>query len=369
MPQIALFAARGWQVELVTSQVPAHSVIRRTGGLRLIEIPMTRAVSPLRDAWGFLRWWQYLRRSRPDVLLASTPKASLLGLLSARLAGVTCRVYHVRGLRLEGQTGLRRRLGRLTERLSIAAATAVVCDSPSLLLKMHELGIMDGSTGTVLGSGSACGVDVTKFHPVSTDSHSAHRDEPMAIGFVGRVCRDKGVPELLEAVTTLHSAGAQVTLTIVGDIEEPEVLPEGNPGDTVDSWLRIEGRRSDVDEVLRGFDVFCLPTHREGLPIAMLEAMATGLPVVATNATGCRDIVDDGINGLLVPVSDVTALTEALLRLVEDVDLRTHLGKNARESVRRDFPDHVVNSRFVDFVENECSRMGVRVRARGLSDE
>ena len=366
-PQLEMLSARGWQVHLVTSSVPALSPLRDLPGIRVHEIAMIRRASLFVDLQGFIRWTRLLRQIKPDVVLVSTPKASLLGLLSARLTRVHCRIYHARGLRLEGLTGLQQHVGRAVEKLCTRSSTSVVCDSESLLTLMRDLKLLRSSQGVVLGRGSACGVNTELFHPVEpnlTDCDgqiTGALETPVVVGFVGRVCADKGIPELIAAVSELRKTRSDVSLTLVGELEEPEVLEAYSSEIAPGGWLRIEGFRTDIPEVMRGFTIFCLPSHREGMPISILEAMSSGLPVVTTNSTGCRDLIENDVNGFALPVGDVPALTGALLRLAENSQLRGSLGANARKSVVRDFEQASVNARFVDFIEDENLSALIRV--------
>ena len=328
---------------------------------------MIRRASLFVDLRGLFGWTRLLRQIKPDVVLVSTPKASLLGLLSARLTRVHCRIYHARGLRLEGLTGLQRHLGGAIEKICTRSSTSVVCDSESLLTLMRELKLLRSSQGVVLGRGSACGVNTELFHPEEPNSIDCDRqitgalETHVVVGFVGRVCADKGIPELIAAVSELRKTRSDVSLTLVGELEEPEVLEAHSVEIALGGWIRIEGTRTDIPEVMRGFTIFCLPSHREGMPISILEAMSSGLPVVTTNATGCRDLIENDVTGFAVPVGDVPALTRALRRLAEDSQLRGSLGANARKSVVQDFEQESVNSRFVDFIKDQNLSALVRV--------
>jgi glycosyltransferase involved in cell wall biosynthesis len=358
-PQLEMLSSRGWQVHLVTSSVPALSPLRDVPGIRVHEIGMIRRASFFADLTGLIRWTRLLRQIKPDVVLVSTPKASLLGLLSARLTRVPCRIYHARGLRLEGLAGLQQHLGGAIEKVCTRSSTAVVCDSESLLTLMRELKLLRPFQGVVLGRGSACGVNTQLFHPKEPNSTKCDvqltgaLEMPVVIGFVGRVCADKGISELIAAVSELRKTRSDISLTLVGELEEPEVLEAHSVEIALGGWIRIEGARTDIPKVMRSFTIFCLPSHREGMPISILEAMSCGLAVVTTNATGCRDLIENDVNGFAVPVGDVQGLTRALLRLAEDSQLRESLGANARELVVRDFEQAQVNSRFIDFIEDE----------------
>jgi glycosyltransferase involved in cell wall biosynthesis len=224
-----------------------------------------------------------------------------------------------------------------------------------LLAELHARGLVAPDDGTVLGAGSACGVDTSKFKPalISSSDVGAQRPTRVTIGFVGRICADKGVPELIQAVAQLRECGIDARLLLVGELEEPSVMEPWLGRDGAADWISIEGWRDDLPAVMRDMDVFCLPSHREGMPISILEAMATGLPVVTTTATGCRDLVVDGVNGVLVPIDDVEALARGLALLARDPNLRHQWGASGRAIVERDFESARVNERFVDFLAQQ----------------
>jgi len=233
---------------------------------------------------------------------ASTPKAGLLSGVAAWLARVPCRVYTLRGLRLETATGLKRALLWVTEWISCKCAHRVVCVSPSLRARAIGLKLVGDSKAIVLGEGSG-GVDIRRFSPAGRESAETQslREKlgiaanALVIGFVGRLVRDKGIRELIEAFQGLNRKQPGLQLLLVGDFEqgdpvEPEIrrFIESSP-----AMIR-PGFVSDTAPYYGLMDVLALPTYREGFPGVPLEAQASGVPVVTTTATGAVDSVVDG---------------------------------------------------------------------------
>jgi glycosyltransferase involved in cell wall biosynthesis len=354
--QMSDLAERGWDVHLATSPDPGFEHLVALPGVTVHPLPMKRDPDPASDLRSLLHWRRLIREIRPDIVVASTPKAGLLGMLAARQQNVPLRLYHVRGLRAEGLSGAVRRISLASERAAVWAATDVLCDSESLRDEMRALGLLQPDQGIVLGAGSCCGVDTAFFRPPSPEERSAARQalgagqHEVVIGFVGRLATDKGVLDLLSAVRDLHATDRTVRLALVGPPED-DALAGPIAGATAQGWAFAPGAVADPRPSYWAFDLFCLPSRREGFPISPLEAQACGLPVVTTTATGCRDSVVDGTTGLLVPPADVPALHSALASLTDDSDRRTAMGRAAEGWVRASFEQSDVRGRFIAYLE------------------
>lgn len=355
--QMGQMASRGWDVHLVSSPGSALDELAQALGVTVHALPMAREPRPLRDGSALGAWIRLLRKLRPDLVVASTPKAGLLGMLAARFAGVPHRVYHLRGLRAQGLHGALRAVSLASERVTIRNATDVLCDSPSLLDELRALGLLRRDQGVVLGAGSCCGIDVTRFRPPSCEERETARlglglpSEAVVIGFVGRLTEDKGVAELLTAVEGLAAADPRVHLVLAGpneagpDLEARLATIEASPR------VHIVGPVSDPRLVYWATDIFALPSYREGFPIAPLEAQACGLPVVTTTATGCRDAVQPGVTGITIEPRDASALADALRTLIDDPGMRLQFSADARLRTVHDFTDASVVQGQIAYLE------------------
>jgi glycosyltransferase involved in cell wall biosynthesis len=156
---------------------------------------------------------------------------------------------------------------------------------------------------------------------------------------VGRLVREKGYAEAFQAAARLQSRCPQVRVAVVGPDEPDKTdgLTAANRRAAVSAGVRFLGHRDDVVRLYAGMDIFVLASHREGFPLTPMEAAAMGVPVVATDIRGCRQIIDDGVTGLLVPVGDELALTTAIERLATDATERHRLGAAARTKALQDF--------------------------------
>jgi len=290
---------------------------------------------------------------RPDLTEFSTPKAGLLGTVAARLAGVPRRVYMLRGLKLERSEGWKRHLLLMLERLAASCATLVLCNSASLRAEALALGIGSDAKLRLLGTGSSNGVDVERFAPGPNELGpilGLPADAPV-VGFVGRLTRDKGVPELIEAFEVIRSAVPNVRLLLVGWFDEAEDALSEDLQRSIRAHpqIHLTGFVDDTAPYYRAMDVMVLPTWREGFPNVVLEAAATGVPVVTTIATGARDSVVPEVTGLLIPPGYPEAISEAVVRLLRDGDLRGRMGLAARSWILEHFVDDRVLGLTTDF--------------------
>ncbi len=344
--QLKFLREVGYEVAVAAAPGSELTAIARAEGARAIEVSLTREITPVRDLVALVRMWSILRRLRPAIINFGTPKAGLIAGLAARLSGVRCRIYTLRGLRAETTTGIKRLLLLLSERIACACAHRVICVSESLRRKAVALGLVSAERVVVLGSGSSNGVGVSEFGNEERNREQAQElrkkleipEGAPVVGFVGRFTRDKGMAELTEAFALLREGFPELRLLMVGDFEEGDMPP-------AEVVKRIQG---DSNIVCTGFvdeaapyyhvmDVLALPTYREGFPNVVLEAQVAGKPAVVTNATGAVDSVIDGVTGLIVPVGDSGALAASLAKLLRDPSLATAMGENGRKRVIDEF--------------------------------
>lgn len=349
--QLAYLRQAGFEVAVISA--PGEQLDLLCGEQDVIPLPvaMDREIAPLRDLAALWRIYAILRRLRPDLVNSGTPKAGLLVGVAAWLAGVPCRLHTLRGLRSDTASGLKRRVLLLAERMSCLTAHRVLCNSESLRRRAIALGLVDAQHSLVLGHGSSNGVDATRFvsSPGSQRKAAELRKyleipaEAPVIGFVGRLTRDKGIPELVQAFDILRARRPELRLLLIGDREAGDPLPAALLERLAqDRQIICTGAVPDPAPYYLLMTVYALPTLREGFPNSVLEAQAAGLPVVTTRATGAVDSIVDGQTGLLVPAADATALAGALERLSSDSELARRMGAAGRERATRDFPPQLI---------------------------
>ena len=230
--RIRVLSRAGFRVVLVSGP---GELLERTAsrtGVECIALPMRRCIAPLTDLVALVRLWRILGRVKPDLVEFSTPKAGLLGMIAAKLRGVPWRVYMLRGLKLERSRGFKRWILLVAERVACCCAHVVLCNSKSLRVEALALGLAPAAKLLVLGEGSSNGVDIERFSPGSSavrEQFSIPRDAPV-VGFVGRLTRDKGLPELIEAFDRILLAEPSTHLLLVGWFDRAE--------DALDAELR-----------------------------------------------------------------------------------------------------------------------------------
>jgi glycosyltransferase involved in cell wall biosynthesis len=320
--------AAGYRVLVITG-VDAHGDAIRSLGFDLFPIKISRkGMHPVRELPALLRLVRVLRRIRPDLLHSIAQKPVLYGSLAARLTGIRAVVAALPGLGWLFTSDVRRaRLGRglvmLGYRLLLRGANVrVLVQNTADRTELKRVGGLDA----VLIPGS--GVDLGRFVPCPAPPG------PVTIVLASRLLWDKGVGELVEAARFLRARMVGCRCVLVG------MPDDGNPAsvtrERLESWqaegvIEWWGYREDMAAVLRQAHIACLPSYyREGIPKFLLEAAASGLPLVTTDMPGCRDTVEPEANGLLVPPRDAPALAAALRRLIEDEDLRERFGRRSR---------------------------------------
>jgi glycosyltransferase involved in cell wall biosynthesis len=324
----------GFRVTLVSSPGELLDRTAAREGVEFIAIPMRREIALVADLVSLARLCRLLLRLRPDMTEFSTPKAGLLGTLAAMLCGVPRRVYMLRGLKLETSTGFKRLILLASERLAAACAQVVLCNSNSMRAEALALGVAPEAKLHLLGEGSSNGVNVKRFAPGPSDVRNrlGLPQEAPVVGFVGRLTRDKGLPELIEAFDTILKTEPEAHLLLVGWFDAAEDALSTALRARILSHPRIHctGFVTDTAPYYRAMDLMVLPTWREGFPNVVLEAAATGIPVITTLCTGSRDSVVPEVTGLLIPPGYPEAISEAVLRLLRNPELRSHMGQAAR---------------------------------------
>ena len=341
----------GYEVHVITSDGPEiPSLKRRADHVHIVA--MRRQVDVIADFRALLGWMRILVRVRPDFVLAGTPKAGLVGMIASWVTRVPRRAYFLQGLRLEGTQGLKRAILSKMEFLTSWCSQVVIAVSPSVADRYRELGLAAGRPLAVPHHGSSHGVDTVFFSPrqQSPDLIKAiglASDLPV-VTFIGRLTADKGPDALLGALRRIRLQGLSIQLLVVGAQDEADSAYYLSQIEREATAIMVVSHVQDVRPYLAASDVVVLPTRREGMPNVVLEAAAMAVASVTTDATGAVDSVVDGQTGLIVPVGDEGALADAVVRLLQDADLRLQMGRNARERAVKDFQPADVSRAVVD---------------------
>jgi len=231
--------------------------------------------------------------------------------------------------------------------------------SPEDFELLWQRRIMPRSKLQLLGNG----VDLERFRP-NPELREQVREElgltegQVAVGLVARLVEEKGVLELIASAERLDD---RFVVLIIGpkDHEKSDAVSDDLLSRAEADGVRFLGMRKDVDRLYQGLDVFVLPSHREGFPRAAMEAAASGLPVIATDIRGCRQVVDHGVNGFLFPVRDVDALTAAIVRVGADAGMRSEMSRASVELARAQFDERKIVNRVMGAYADVAARKGV----------
>ena len=332
---------KGWEVVFLSPE-GEHAEKLKEAGFRHIVFNFSRkGINPIREAETIRRIRAVYEAEKPDLVHHFTIKCVIYGSLAAKETGINAVVNSITGL---GYMFLSNRphvrvIREIVKRLykKALAGTQVIFENPDDRALFLEMGLTtEENSHIVLGTG----IDTERFKPVPPTNNI-----PLTI-LPARMIWDKGVKEFVDAATEIRKAGIQARFALVGnnDVGNPTCIPfeqltqwqkEGN----VEWW----GWQDDVPTVLSMCHIVCLPSYREGLPKILIEAASCGRPIVTTDVPGCREVVRDGENGLLVPAKNAGALKDALLRLIESRELRETMGNASREKAVRLFSNEIVN--------------------------
>ncbi len=329
LPLAQAVQAAGHDVVLMTSTTDPELVARiEAAGLRLHAIPLSRQGMRPREEWRSLQAvLRVLRTERPVLLHAIAQKPVLYGALATRLGRAPALVATLAGMGYVF-TARTRRARWLKAGLTLAyrvllgqPRARVIVQNPD---DQAELRRNAGVDATLI---RGAGVDLARFRPQPPPAG------PVTVVLASRMLWDKGLQEFVDAAALLRARGVPARMVLVGkpDPSNPSAVPEAQLRQWHDSGaVEWWGHRADMPAVLAQAHIVCLPSYREGLPTILIEAAAAGLPLVATDVPGCREVVQAGENGFLVPPRDAAALAEALARLAEDTELRATYGRASR---------------------------------------
>lgn len=350
LPIMQALVERGHEVWAVC---PRGGVFERFAehGIQAISYDIDRSsLNPLREFPVIFRLARVLRRIRPDILHTFTAKPNIYGTLAGRLAGVPVIYNLVEGLgSFYVDESLRSRtiracmeaLYRITGRLS-DATIFVNQDDPKYFISRGLLAA--NKAQVILG----VGVDTQYFHPALYDVSALRHGlglsaESTVVLMVARAIWHKGVGEFIAAAKLLRSQFSGAIFLLVGDVDS------GNPSSVTRTFLQAQkdirwlGHRDDIAALTALCDVYVLPSYREGVPRTLLEAASMAKPIVTTDTVGCREVVDNGVNGFLVPLRDGATLAQRIATLLDDAELRERMGQAGRKKAVRDFDvAHVV---------------------------
>ena len=337
------FMSQSFDVIAISSDEMGLQELAEREGVSIYPVNMTREITPIKDIGALIKLWYYFLKIKPDIVHTHTPKAGLLGMMAAALAGVPMRIHTVAGLPLLKATGLKKRVMEFTERLTSKCAHLVIANSKVMKGIMIQNNYSPADKITTLLNGSSNGVDTEHYHPdVVAEKERLALLKQLQIEqtdkvftFIGRIVADKGINELVEAFVQFSAQHQQVKLVLVGWLEEHLNPLNANTLHQIKHHPSIinAGYQNDIRPYLSISHAVFLPSHREGFPNVPMQAGAMGIPSVVTDINGCNEIVINDKNGIIVPVDDSLALVRAMEKLTNDEKQYSNLKQYSRSMI------------------------------------
>ncbi|WP_243452272.1 glycosyltransferase family 4 protein [Tenacibaculum finnmarkense] len=346
--QHKFMSQNGFEVVGVSSEGKYLQDVADDEGIRVEVIEMTRKITPLKDLKSLWELYRLLKKEHPFIVHTHTPKAGIIGMLASYLANVPNRLHTVAGLPLLEAKGVKRTILNFVEKLTYKCATRVYPNSNGLKDIILENKFIASEKLNVIANGSSNGIDTAHFNSELFSKEKQQRlkttlkikEDDFVFIFVGRIVGDKGINELIKAFDKLSKTKDKIKLLLVGSFEdELDPLQEvtKNIINTNKQIISV-GYQNDVRPYFSIADVLTFPSYREGFPNVVMQAGAMGLPSIVSNINGCNEIIEENINGFIVPVKNSDALYEAMLKMMLNSDMKL----KAREMIATRFEQKVV---------------------------
>lgn len=329
--------AEEFEVVAVSSPGKDLDEVGRREGVRTVAVPMERRISPFKDLVSLYRLIRLFRKEKPWMVHSHTPKAGLLAMLAGWMCGVPVRIHTFTGLVFPTAAGMKRRLLMTTDRLTCACATLVNPEGQGVKRDLERYHITSKPL-YIIGNGNVNGIDLSYFNrteEVCKAAATIREEGCITFCFVGRLVGDKGINELIRAFLRLYAQNTQVRLLLVGSFEDKldPLLPDTKQTILEHSAIRFAGWQNDIRPFLAASDIFVFPSYREGFPNVIMQAGAMDLPCIVTDISGCNEVIQDGINGLIIPPRDEDSLYDAMDRLSTHPSERESMARQARPMI------------------------------------
>ena len=341
--QLPYMRAKGFEPVMVSAPGPEAKAVVEEQQAQLIEIGMTRKITPVQDLKALWQFYKLCKKYKPAIVHSHTPKAGIIGMLGAKLAGVPVRLHTVAGLPLMETQGKIRQVLETVEKLTYACATKVYPNSSVLKDFILESNFCGPGKVKVIGNGSSNGIDTTFFSREQLDEAKLQElkaalgigPEDFVFVFIGRLVKDKGIQELIQAFVQLQQQHKYAKLLLVGPFEQDldpiadNILKEieQNPA------ILSVGFQNDVRPYLAISQALAFPSYREGFPNVPMQAGCFGLPSIVTDINGCNEIIRHGENGLIVPPKSMEKLYTAMLTFITNRESFVHMQSQARQLI------------------------------------
>lgn len=359
--QIRYLTNNGFEVVVVSSDDKDVEAAVESEGGRYISFNLSREISFFGDLVAVFKAVKLLKKVKPDVINASTPKAGLIFVMAAFILRHSKIIFTLRGLRSDTLTGLKRHIVKASEYLTCNLAKKVIVISPSLREHAISIGVLKRNKSLVFGYGSSNGIDVDRF--TVNKSNIAEADglrnsigvnkETLIFGFIGRIVRDKGIQEIYQAFKSLCAKYDNIHLVITGSFDEADsinnVLMEEIKNN---KFVTLLPHSSKIENIICLYDVLILYSYREGFGNVVLEASSMRKPVIVSDIPGARDTIEPNKTGFLVDPRNSTKLASTMEKYILEPELRFVHGNAGRERVESNFRNNYIWEQQKDFYKN-----------------
>ena len=311
-------------------------------GIRTEVVEMTRTISPFKDLYAVFQLYKILKKEQPHIVHTHTPKAGIVGMFAAKLAGVKNRFHTVAGMPLLVANGPKRHLLNFVEKLTYKYATKVFPNSYGLKDIILNEGFTTEEKLKVIGNGSSNGINVDHFDKslfsddelITLKNELKIKENEFVFVFVGRLVTDKGINELVEAFE-IFSENHNAKLILVGwrEDELDPLLPKTEIALQNNQNIIEVGYQPDVRPYFAIADALVFPSYREGFPNVVLQAGAMQVPSIVTDINGCNEIITHGENGLIIPVKDVKSIILAMEFMIKNPEIHQVMKLKSRQII------------------------------------
>jgi glycosyltransferase involved in cell wall biosynthesis len=341
------FLNKYYNVIGVASGSEGLGVVAERENIRTIEIEMQREICLLADLKSLFIMLKVFHREKPFIVHANTPKGSLLSMIAAWVCRVPHRIYTVTGLRFETASGKFRRLLIGMEKITCFCATKVIPEGDGVKRTLIRENITKKPLRKIL-NGNINGIDLNHFtcsnEVISKAKEIRGNNILFTFCFVGRMVLDKGINELVQAFVKLNKKYPDIRLLLVGPFEK-KLCPLSNEVESLifnHKRILFVNYQDDVRPYFAASDVFVFPSYREGFPNVVMQAGAMGLPCIVTDINGCNEIIENGVNGIIIPPKDSESLYNAMVELYQNKQKREKMADIAREMISSRYDQQLV---------------------------
>lgn len=351
--QLSYFSKKGYEMHIICSPNPNLRKYAMKQNAHYGEIAITRKISPIYDLKAIFLLCKYIHNNKIDIIVGHTPKGALISMIAARLMRVKKRIYFRHGLIYVTKTGVSRFLLKEIERFISSCATEIVCVSPSLAQLSISESLNPINKQHLIGAGTCGGIDsLIKFNPSLIDPIKVNSlanflnidNGDFVIGYCGRLVRDKGIRELVDAFLLLLNDQINVKLLLVGGFDERDELPRESK-EIIINHPKIIYTGFVPNDLIENYyslmNIFILPSYREGFGMSVLEASSMKIPILTTKSTGCIDSIIDNITGNYIEIKPLS-IYKGILKLMKNPELRKIYGENGRSRVLNNYDNSIL---------------------------